>query len=66
MGKKFIQKAIKRPGALRKKLGAKKGKDISKKKLSRAAKGIGDTKRTQREAEFAEELEGFSKKRKKK
>jgi|TARA_Y100001951_G_C11145287_1_gene185978 hypothetical protein len=36
--KKWIQKAIKKPGALRKSLGAKKGKKISAKKLAKAAK----------------------------
>jgi hypothetical protein len=36
--KKWIQKAIKKPGALRKSLGTKKGKKISAKKLAKAAK----------------------------
>ena len=36
--KKWIQKAIKKPGALRKQLGAKKGKPIPAKKLAAAAK----------------------------
>ena len=35
---KWIQQAIKKPGALRKKLGAKKGKPIPKGKLKAAAK----------------------------
>lgn len=34
MVKKFIQKAIKRPGALRKAMGAKEGKTIPTKKLN--------------------------------
>jgi hypothetical protein len=34
--KDFIQKAIKRPGALRKKLGVKKGEDIPKGKINKA------------------------------
>tara|TARA_R100001460_G_C3491562_1_gene169412 strand:+ start:122 stop:298 length:177 start_codon:yes stop_codon:yes gene_type:complete len=36
--KKWIQKAIKKPGALRKSLGVKKGKKIPAKKLAAAAK----------------------------
>ena len=36
--KKWIQKAIKKPGALRKSLGIKKGKKIPAKKLAAAAK----------------------------
>ncbi len=36
--KKWIQKAIKKPGALRKSLGIKKGKKIPSKKLNTAAK----------------------------
>ena len=35
---KWIQKAIKKPGALRKALGIKKGKKIPKKKLKKVAK----------------------------
>lgn len=35
---KWIQKAIKKPGALREQLGVKKGKKIPKKKLAAAAK----------------------------
>ena len=38
MAEKWIQKAIKKPGSLRKALGAKKGKPIPKKKLAAAAK----------------------------
>ena len=36
-GKKWIQKAIKKPGALRKSLGVKAGQKIPAKKLSAAA-----------------------------
>jgi hypothetical protein len=36
--KKFIKSAIKHPGALRKELGVKAGKDIPAKKLDAAAK----------------------------
>ena len=42
MAKKLnIKKAIKKPGALRKSLGVKKGKKISKKQLDKAAKAGG-------------------------
>ena len=39
--KKFIQKAIKKPEALRKSLGVKKGEKIPAKKLASAAKKKG-------------------------
>ena len=38
MAKKWIQKAIKKPGSLRKALGVKKGKKIPASKLAKAAK----------------------------
>tara|TARA_R110002020_G_scaffold221948_1_gene430195 strand:+ start:432 stop:611 length:180 start_codon:yes stop_codon:yes gene_type:complete len=38
MAKKWIQKAIKKPGSLRKSLGVKKGKKIPASKLAKAAK----------------------------
>tara|TARA_R100001244_G_scaffold111229_1_gene82288 strand:- start:185 stop:364 length:180 start_codon:yes stop_codon:yes gene_type:complete len=38
MAKKWIQKAIKKPGSLRKSLGVKKGQKIPAKKLAAAAK----------------------------
>lgn len=63
---KFIQKAIKKPGALHKELGVPKGKKIPAKKLAAAAKKPG--KEGQR-ARFAETLKGLRKggaKRKKK
>jgi hypothetical protein len=41
MAKKWIQGAIKKPGALRKSLGVKKGKDIPVKKLKAASKKPG-------------------------
>lgn len=41
MAEKWIQGAIKHPGALRKELGAKKGKPIPAKKLAAAAKRPG-------------------------
>ena len=41
MAEKWIQKAIKHPGALREKLGAKAGEPIPAKKLAAAAKKSG-------------------------
>jgi hypothetical protein len=41
MAEKWIQKAIKKPGALRASLGVKAGKTISPKKLAAAAKAPG-------------------------
>ena len=55
---KWIQKAIKKPGALRASLGVKKGKDIPAKKLNTAAKKKG--KMGQR-ARLAKTLRGFKK-----
>lgn len=55
--KKFIQKAIKKPGALHKELGVPEGKKIPEKKLDAAAKKGG--KLGQR-ARFAETLKGLS------
>ena len=59
MAEKWIQKAIKKPGALRKELGAKEGKPIPAKKLAAAAKKPG--KLGQR-ARLAETLKGLKKK----
>lgn len=55
---KWISKAIKKPGALRAALGAKKGEPIPAKKLAKAAKAPG--KLGQR-ARFAQVLKGFKK-----
>jgi len=55
---KFIQGAIKKPGALRKSLGIKEGKTIPAKKLAKAAKA--PDKLGQR-ARFAETLKGMKK-----
>lgn len=55
----WIQGAIKKKGALRKVLGAKKGKPIPAKKLAKAAKSKG--KLGQR-ARLAETLKGMKKK----
>ena len=57
---KFIQKAIKKPGALRAELGAKKGEKISAGKLAKAAKAPG--KLGQR-ARFAQLLAKMRKKK---
>ena len=54
--KNWIKDAIKKPGALRKELGAKKGEPISAKKLAAAAKKPG--KMGQR-ARLAETLKGL-------
>ena len=56
--KKWIQKAVKKPGALRKSLGIKKGKKIPAKTLARAAKAGG--KLGQR-ARLAKTLRGLKK-----
>lgn len=56
--KKFIQKAIKHPGALHKELGVPEGKKIPAKKLAKAAKAKG--KLGQR-ARLAETLKGMKK-----
>ena len=48
MAEKWIQKAIKKPGALRKSLGAKEGQPIPAKKLAAAAKKSGVTGRRAR------------------
>lgn len=57
--KNFIAGAIKKPGALREALGAKKGEPIPAKKLAKAAKAPG--KLGQR-ARFAQVLKGMRKK----
>jgi len=54
----FIKDAIKKPGALRKAMGTKKGETIPTKKLDAATKAPG--KMGQR-ARFAEMLKGFKK-----
>lgn len=58
MAEKWIQKAISKPGALRKELGVKSGKTIPAKKLAAAAKKPG--KLGQR-ARLAQTLKGFKK-----
>jgi hypothetical protein len=49
--KNWIQKAVKKPGALRKSLGIKKGKTIPAKKLAAAAKKPGKLGRRARLAQ---------------
>lgn len=59
MAKKWIQGAIKHPGALHKELGVPEGKKIPAKKLAKAAKAKGvEGKR----ARLAETLKGLRKK----
>jgi len=58
MAKKWIQEAVKKPGALRKALGAKEGQPIPAAKLAKAAKAPG--KMGQR-ARLAQTLKGFKK-----
>jgi hypothetical protein len=57
---KFIQKAIKHPGALRKALHVKKGEDIPEDKLKKAEKSKNPTMR--RRANLAETLKKMRKK----
>ena len=58
MAEKWIQKAIKKPGALRKELGVKEGKTIPAKKLSVAAQKPGTLGKR---ARLAETLKSFKK-----
>lgn len=58
--KNWIAGAIKKPGALRKELGVKKGAKIPAKKLAAAAKKPG---KEGKRARLAETLKSFSKKK---
>ena len=58
MAEKWIQKAIKKPGALRATLGVKKGEKIPEKKLAATAKKPGVTGKR---ARLAETLKGMRK-----
>lgn len=58
MAEKWIQKAISKPGALRKSLGAKKGEPISAGKLAKAAKAPGTLGKR---ARLAQTLKGLKK-----
>jgi len=59
MAEKWIQKAIKKPGALRKSLGVPKGEKIPAGKLAKAAKSSG---KVGKQARLAETLKGMKKK----
>jgi len=56
MSEKWIQKAIKHPGALREKLHVPEGKNIPAKKLEKAAKAPG---KLGKQARLAKTLRGF-------
>jgi len=56
MAEKWIQKAIKRPGSLRKALGVKEGQNIPAKKLSTAAAKGGQIGRKARLAQTLKKL----------
>ena len=56
VGEKWIQKAIKKPGALRKELGAKPGKPIPAGKLAAAAKKPGKVGQRARLAETLKKM----------
>ena len=58
MAEKWIQKAIKKPGALHKDLGVAQGKKIPAKKLAAAAKKPG---KVGQRARLAETLKGMKK-----
>jgi len=58
VAEKWIQKAIKKPGALRAQLGVKEGKTIPAKKLAAAAKKPG---KIGQRARLAETLKGMKK-----
>lgn len=62
MSEKWIQGAIKRPGALRKKLGVKGDKKIPEKKLEKAEKS--KNPKTRKQAVLAETLKHMHKKKK--
>ena len=58
INKKFIQKAIKKPGALRKSLRVKKGEKIPAKKLAAAAKKKGKIGQRARLAKTLKKMRG--------
>ena len=58
MASKWIQKAIKKPGALRKSLGIAKGKKIPAKKLAAAAKKKGNMGQRARLAQTLKKMRG--------
>jgi len=59
VAEKFIQKAIKRPGALRAKLGVKEGQTIPAAKLEAATRSANPT--TRRQANLAKTLKKLNK-----
>ena len=58
MAQNWIKDAIKKPGALKKSLGVKKGEKIPTDKLAKAAKAPG---KTGQRARLAQTLKGFKK-----
>jgi hypothetical protein len=62
MAEKFIQKAIKHPGALRKKLGVKEGHNIPEANLEKAEHSKNPT--TRKQAALAKTLRKIGRKRK--
>jgi hypothetical protein len=56
MAEKWIQKAIKKPGALHKELGVPEGKKIPEKKLAKAAKSGGKLGKRARLAETLKKM----------
>jgi len=56
MAKKWIQKAISKPGALRKQLGIKEGETIPASKLAKAAKAPGTLGKRARLAQTLKKL----------
>jgi hypothetical protein len=60
MAEKWIQKAIKKPGSLRKSLGIKKGEDIPESKLEKAEHS--KNPKTRKRASLAETLKKLRKK----
>jgi hypothetical protein len=63
MAEKFIQQAIKKPGALRKALHVKEGENIPEEKLKKAEHSKNPTMR--KRAQFAETLRKLRKKKQK-
>jgi hypothetical protein len=59
--KNWIQGAVKKPGALRKKLGVAKGKKISESQLNKAAKSKNPT--TRRQANLAKTFKKMNRRR---
>jgi len=60
---KWIQKAIKKPGALRRQLKLKKGQKVTSKKLNKLAKKKGISTKTKRRIALAKTLRKLRRKR---